>query len=379
MIRFEDVERKVEQYYPEADLDLLRRAYIYSAKAHKDQTRASGEPYLIHPLSVAAILADMKMDVATVSTGLLHDLVEDTLASIDDISKVFGEEVANLVDGVTKISNLSKKSKEGAQTDILRKKSKREAQIDSPRKKSNDEAQTENWPKIKMILAMTNDVRVILVKLADCLHNMRAHNSLPADRRKRIAQETREVYAPIAHRLGMSKIQAELENLAFCYLETDKYKRLENEVEDRRELIDAFLEDIKKQISGLLEKEGIPIVELQGRTKRLYSIYLKLLKRPKEFPSVDYLNDLVAVRVITKDKGDCYNIMAIIHQHWTPIGERFREWIAKPRENGYQSLHTTVIGKNNQRFEAQIRTVEMHQNAEEGIAAHGKYKEGKGK
>ncbi len=329
--------------------------------------RASGEPYLIHPLSVADILADMKMDVVTVSVGLLHDVVEDALASIDDIKETVGEDVTNLVDGVTKISNLDKKPKEGAQADSLRKRSKKETQA-------------EKWRKIKMILAMTPDIRVVLVKLADCLHNMRTLSRQPFDRRKRIAEESREIYAPIAHRLGMSKIRAELEDLAFCYFEPNEYNRLKDEVESRRKSIDTFLEDVKVQISELVTKADspIPIVELQGRTKRLYSIYLKLLNR-EEFETVDDLNDLIAVRVITKETRDCYTVMGIIHQHWTPIPDRFREWIAKPRENGYRSLHTTVRGESGQRFEVQIRTEEMHRVAEEGIAAHWKYKEGKGK
>src|SRR6266540_3356365 len=243
MIRFEDVERKVERHHPEADLDLLRRAYIYSAKAHKDQVRASGEPYLIHPLSVAAILADMKMDVATVSTGLLHDVVEDTLASTDDISKVFGEEVANLVDGVTKISNLGKKSKKEAQAENLR----------------------------KMILAMTSDIRVVLVKLADRLHNLRTLGYLHPEKRKRIAQETLEVYAPIAHRLGMSKIRSELEDLSFQYLEPEEYKRLKEEVESRRASTEAFLEEVKARIAERLTEEGYHF-EVQIRTEEMHRI-----------------------------------------------------------------------------------------------------------
>jgi GTP pyrophosphokinase len=348
MIRFEDVERKVERYHPEADLDLLRRAYIYSAKAHKDQVRASGEPYLIHPLSVAGILADMKMDVATVSTGLLHDVVEDTLASIDDIKEMFGEKVANLVDGVTKISNLGKKSKEEAQAENLR----------------------------KMILAMTNDVRVVLVKLADRLHNMRTLGYLPTDKRKRIAQETLEVYAPIAHRLGMSKIRAELEDLAFQFLEPEEYKRLKEEVESRRASTEAFLEEVKSRIIQRLTEEGVDFVRVEGRIKRLYSIYLKL-KRQKI--TLDKVYDLAAIRIITKEERDCYFALGVMHKYWKPFQDRIKDFIAMPRENGYQSLHTSVVGEEGYHFEVQIRTEEMHRIAEEGIAAHWKYKEGKGK
>jgi guanosine-3',5'-bis(diphosphate) 3'-pyrophosphohydrolase len=348
MIRFEDVERKVERHHPDADLDSLRRAYIYSAKAHKDQVRASGEPYLIHPLSVAAILADMKMDVATVSTGLLHDVVEDTLASTDDISKLFGEEVANLVDGVTKISNLGKKSKEEAQAENLR----------------------------KMILAMTDDIRVVLVKLADRLHNMRTLEYLRPEKRKRIAEETLEVYAPIAHRLGMSKIRSELEDLSFKYLEPEEYKRLKEEVESRRVSTEAFLEDVKARIAQRLAEEGVDFVRIEGRIKRLYSIYLKL-KRQKI--SLDKVYDLAAVRIITREEKDCYFALGVMHKYWKPFHDRIKDFIAMPRENGYRSLHTSVVGEEGYHFEVQIRTEEMHSIAEEGIAAHWKYKEGKGK
>jgi GTP diphosphokinase / guanosine-3',5'-bis(diphosphate) 3'-diphosphatase len=348
MIRFEDVERKVERHHPEADLDLLRRAYIYSAKAHKDQVRASGEPYLIHPLSVAAILADMKMDVATVSTGLLHDVVEDTLASTGDISKVFGEEVANLVDGVTKISNLGKKSKKEAQAENLR----------------------------KMILAMTSDIRVVLVKLADRLHNLRTLGYLHPEKRKRIAQETLEVYAPIAHRLGMSKVRSELEDLSFQYLEPEEYKRLKEEVESRRASTEAFLEEVKARIAERLTEEGVDFVRIEGRIKRLYSIYLKL-KRQKI--SLDKVYDLAAIRIITKEEKDCYFALGVMHKYWKPFHDRIKDFIAMPRENGYRSLHTSVVGEEGYHFEVQIRTEEMHRIAEEGIAAHWKYKEGRGK
>src|SRR5215510_2662129 len=348
MIRFEDVERKVERHHPEADLDLLRRAYIYSAKAHKDQVRASGEPYLIHPLSVAAILADMKMDVATVSTGLLHDVVEDTLASTGDISKVFGEEVANLVDGVTKISNLGKKSKKEAQAENLR----------------------------KMILAMTSDIRVVLVKLADRLHNLRTLEYLHPEKRKRIAQETLEVYAPIAHRLGMSKIRSELEDLSFQYLEPEEYKRLIEEVESRRASTEAFLEEVKARIAQRLTEEGVDFVRIEGRIKRLYSIYLKL-KRQKI--SLDKVYDLAAIRIITREEKDCYFALGVMHKYWKPFHDRIKDFIAMPRENGYRSLHTSVVGEEGYHFEVQIRTEEMHRIAEEGIAAHWKYKEGRGK
>jgi len=348
MIRFEDVERKVERHHPDTDLDLLRRAYIYSAKAHKDQVRASGEPYLIHPLSVAGILADMKMDVATVSTGLLHDVVEDTLASTDDIRRVFGEDVANLVEGVTKISNLGKKSKEEAQAENLR----------------------------KMILAMTSDIRVVLVKLADRLHNMRTLEYLKPEKRKRIARETLEVYAPIAHRLGMSKVRSELEDLSFQYLEPEEYQRLKEEVESRRASTEAFLEEVKARIAERLTEEGVDFVRIDGRIKRLYSIHLKL-KRQKV--TLDKVYDLAAIRIITKGEKDCYFALGVMHKYWKPFHDRIKDFIAMPRENGYRSLHTSVVGEEGYHFEVQIRTEEMHRIAEEGIAAHWKYKEGRGK
>jgi GTP pyrophosphokinase len=286
--------------------------------------------------------------VATVSTGLLHDVVEDTLASTDDISKLFGEEVANLVDGVTKISNLGKKSKEEAQAENLR----------------------------KMILAMTDDIRVVLVKLADRLHNMRTLEYLRPEKRKRIAEETLEVYAPIAHRLGMSKIRSELEDLSFKYLEPEEYKRLKEEVESRRVSTEAFLEEVKARIAQRLAQEGVDFVRIEGRIKRLYSIHLKL-KRQKI--SLDKVYDLAAVRIITREEKDCYFALGVMHKYWKPFHDRIKDFIAMPRENGYRSLHTSVVGEEGYHFEVQIRTEEMHSIAEEGIAAHWKYKEGRGK
>ncbi|HMV48481.1 MAG TPA: RelA/SpoT family protein, partial [Blastocatellia bacterium] len=348
MIRFEDVERKLERYHPEANLDLLRRAYIFSAMMHKDQKRASGEPYLIHPLSVAGMLADMKMDVETVTTGLLHDVVEDTLTPLSEIKEKFGETVAHLVDGVTKISNLGQISKEDAQAENLR----------------------------KMVLAMVDDVRVVLVKLADRSHNMQTLQFLKPEKRRRIAQETLEVYAPIAHRLGMSKIRAELEELSFQYLEAESYKQLKENVESRRASTEAFLEELKTRIAERLTENGVPFLRIDGRIKRLYSIYLKL---KKQNISLDKVYDLAAVRIIVPEMKDCYFALGVMHQHWKPFQDRIKDFIANPRENGYQSLHTSVIGEEGHHFEVQIRTEEMHRIAEEGIAAHWKYKEGKGK
>ncbi len=347
MIRFEDVVKTVERFHPDADLDLLRRAYIFSAKEHKDQVRASGEPYLIHPLSVAQILADLKLDVVTVSTGLLHDVVEDTLVTLDSIREYFGPEVAHLVDGVTKISNLGKLSREEAQAENLR----------------------------KMVLAMVDDIRVVLVKLADRMHNMRTLGFLRPEQRKRIAQETLDVYAPIAHRLGMGKIRAELEDLAFRYLEPDDYEKLQSAVEKRRAATEEFLEEVKARVTEHLTADGIPIVSIEGRIKRLYSIFLKM-KRQKI--TLNQVYDLAAVRIITNEMRDCYAALGVIHNHWHPVPGRIKDFIATPRENMYQSLHTSVVGDEGQPFEVQIRTAEMHRIAEEGIAAHWKYKEGRG-
>jgi guanosine-3',5'-bis(diphosphate) 3'-pyrophosphohydrolase len=349
MTRYEDVERKVERHHPDADIDLLRRAYIFSAMKHKDQVRASGEPYLVHPLTVAEILADMKMDVETVSCGLLHDVIEDTLVAPEEIGQMFGPSVAHIVDGVTKISNLGKKM-------------------------SREEAQAENLRK--MVLAMVDDIRVVLVKLADRLHNMRTLGYLKPEKRTRISQETLEVYAPIAHRLGMGRIRSELEELAFQYLEPEAYEHLKSEVESRRASEEAFLEEVRTRIAERLREEGVGFVRIEGRIKRLYSIHLKL-KRQRI--TLDKVYDLAAVRIITREPYDCYHVLGVMHKHWKPFRDRIKDFIATPRENGYQSLHTSVIGEEGHHFEVQIRTAEMHRIAEEGIAAHWKYKEGKGK
>jgi len=345
MIRFEDIIEKVERYHPGADLDLLRRAYIFSAREHKGQVRKSGEPYLVHPLEVANILAEMRLDETCISTGLLHDVVEDTLTTIDVIESYFGKEIAHLVDGLTKIAQIPSVSYEEAQVENLR----------------------------KMLLAMVDDIRVILVKLADRLHNMRTLEYLPAEKRRRIAQETLDIYAPIAHRLGMGKIRGELDNLAFKFLEPDAYKNLEEAVEKKRKELEPFLEDVTKTIRAKLGEMDIPVMNIEGRIKRLYSIYQKL-KRQKI--TLNEVYDLVAVRVITESVKDCYAALGVIHNTWKPVPGRIKDWIAIPRDNMYQSLHTSVVGDNGLPFEVQIRTGEMHRVAEEGIAAHWKYKDG---
>ncbi|MGI8639772.1 MAG: RelA/SpoT family protein [Pyrinomonadaceae bacterium] len=347
MIRIEDVIEKVEKNRPEANIDLIRRAYLFSALHHKGQKRASGEPYLIHPLEVADILAEMRLDEVSVSTGLLHDVVEDTLVDLGTIKEYFGDEITRLVDGLTKIAHISNLSKEKQQAENVR----------------------------KMVLAMITDVRVVLIKLADRLHNMRTMQFLKPEKRARISQETLDIYAPIAHRLGMGKLRGELEDLSFQNLYTQEYKRISEEVETRRPELEAALEKIKSIIIENLSENEVPFIEVQSRVKRLFSLWKKLKKRKL---TIDEVYDLIAVRIITpNERKNCYLALSVIHDIWTPVPERFKDWIAIPRDNLYQSLHTSVIGDNGQSFEVQIRTQEMHQIAEEGVAAHWKYKESK--
>ncbi len=345
MIRIEDVIEKVQQNRPGADTDVIRRAYLFSALHHRGQTRASGEPYLVHPLEVAEILAVMRLDEVSVSTGLLHDVVEDTLVDLDTIRSYFGDEIALLVDGLTKIANISDLSKEKQQAENVR----------------------------KMVLAMITDVRVVLIKLADRLHNMRTMQYLKPEKRERISQETLDIYAPIAHRLGMGKMRSELEDLAFQNLYPDEYKRLAKAVDARRPELEATLEKIKATIAEKLTQNEVPFVAIEGRVKRLYSLWKKLKKQKIR---IEQVYDLIAARIITENNRKyCYLTMSVIHDRWTPVPERFKDWIAIPRDNLYQSLHTSVIGDGGQPFEVQIRTQEMHQIAEEGVAAHWKYKE----
>lgn len=347
MIRIDDIVAKVQRNHPEADLDLLRRAYLFSAKEHKGQKRASGESYLVHPLEVANILADMRLDEISVATGLLHDVVEDTLVDLPTITEYFGDEISHLVDGLTKIAQISNISREEQQAENVR----------------------------KMLLAMVDDVRVVLVKLADRLHNMRTLHFLPAERRRRIAEETMDIFAPIAHRLGMGKLRGELEDLAFKNLHQDEYRELATRLEQRRPENEKFLSDVTGRIEERMRADAVPFVRVEGRVKRLYSIWKKL-KRQKI--DLDQVYDLVAVRVITPDEiRHCYAALGLIHNIWKPVPGLIKDWIATPRENLYQSLHTSVISSNGQPFEVQIRTEEMHHVAEEGVAAHWKYKEGK--
>jgi GTP pyrophosphokinase len=346
MIRFEDLVDKVRAGNPDADIELLRRAYVFSAFEHKGQVRHSGEPYLVHPLEVADQLADMKLDVVAIAAGLLHDIVEDTQTPIERIRELFGADVAHVVEGVTKLGAIPFSSSE--------------------------ERQAENFRK--MLLAMVDDVRVILVKLADRLHNMRTLHHLPEERRIKIAQETRDIYAPIANRLGMSKIKNELEELAFRYLEPKSYESLRSHVESRRRATEGMIEELRKNITAKLVEAQVPVIAIDGRIKRLFSIHQKL-KRQKI--DLDQVYDLVALRIVTQSVKDCYAALGIIHQTWSPVPGRIKDFIAMPRPNGYQSLHTSVVSDLGFPFEVQIRTAEMHRIAEEGIAAHWKYKEGR--
>jgi GTP pyrophosphokinase len=346
MIRFEDLVEKVRANNPDADVELLRRAYVFSAFEHKGQVRHSGEPYLVHPLEVADVLADMRLDVVAIAAGLLHDIVEDTQTPIERIRELFGADVAHVVEGVTKLGAIPFSSSE--------------------------ERQAENFRK--MLLAMVDDIRVILVKLADRLHNMRTLHHLPEERRTKIAQETRDIYAPIANRLGMSKLKNELEDLAFKYLEPKSYESLRQRVESRRRATQGMIEQLTRTISAKLAEAQVPVIHIDGRIKRLFSIHQKL-KRQKI--DLEQVYDLVALRIVTQSVRDCYAALGIIHQTWSPVPGRIKDFIAMPRPNGYQSLHTSVVSERGFPFEVQIRTAEQHRIAEEGIAAHWKYKEGR--
>jgi GTP pyrophosphokinase len=338
---------KVQQQHPKADLDLLRRAYFFSALHHKGQMRASGEPYLVHPLEVANILADMRLDEISVSTGLLHDVVEDTLVDLETLRQYFGEEVTNLVDGLTKIAHISNLSREKQQAENVR----------------------------KMVLAMTTDARVVLIKLADRLHNMRTLHYVKPEKRQRVSQETLDIYAPIAHRLGMGKIRSELEDLAFRYLYPEDYHSLSLQIEVRREELEGLLEKIRERIEKELSEAGVKYHRIESRIKRLYSLWRKMKKRKV---TLEQVYDLIAIRVVTPNEiHHCYAALGVIHNTWHPVQGRIKDWIAMPRDNMYQSLHTSVVSDNGQPFEVQIRTEEMHQIAEEGVAAHWKYKGGK--
>jgi guanosine-3',5'-bis(diphosphate) 3'-pyrophosphohydrolase len=342
--RFAALVAKVRQTRPTDDVELLRRAYEFAADQHRLQKRESGEPYLSHPLEVAHVLADMKLDVTSLAAALLHDTVEDTQIPIHRITELFGSDTARLVEGVTKISRLDLLAPEARQAENLR----------------------------KMLLAMVNDVRVVVIKLADRLHNMRTLEYLPSDKQERIARETLDVYAPIAHRLGMGLIRGELEDLAFRFLEAPSYLELQKKVASRSKTSERFLTEVQNTIREKLVENGIP-ADVEGRVKRVFSIHQKTQRQQR---TLDQIYDLMAVRIVTDNVRNCYAALGIVHQVWRPVPGRFKDYIAMPRPNLYQSLHTTVIHEG-QPFEVQIRTQEMHRIAEQGVAAHWRYKDGR--
>jgi len=343
MIRFDDILEKVSASYSEKDINLLKKAYVFAARAHKGQTRRSGEPYLSHPLEVASMLADMKLDKTTLMAGLLHDVLEDTDITAADIAENFGQDVADLVEGVTKISRVQESSPEVRQAETIR----------------------------KIILAMTDDLRVIFIKLADRIHNLKTLKFLTEDKQKQIAKETLEIYAPIANRLGMGRIKAELEDLSFRYVNPEAYFRIAALVEPQRQKTETELGKLKATLEDLMRENNIP-AEIHHRIKRPYSIYDKMKRRAIDF---DQVYDFMALRIITDTVKNCYAALGIIHQRWPAIPHRFRDFIGMPKPNLYQALHTTIITAGKQTFEIQIRTQDMHNMAENGIAAHWKYKE----
>src|SRR5919109_926684 len=343
-IKITDLVEKVQSYFPAADSELIRRAYDSSAKVHKGQKRLSGEPYLVHPMAVANIIADLKLDIPSIVGGLLHDTVEDTLTTLDEIKNLFGGEITALVDGVTKLGRANFSSRE--------------------------EKQAENFRK--MLLAMGKDVRVILIKLADRVHNMRTLDHMPTEKQIHTAQETLDIYAPLSHRLGIAWIKSELEDLALKYLHPEIYYQLKRNVAKKKSDREKYIEEVNSIIAKKLEAEGIE-AEVSGRPKHFYSIYQKMETQNLVY---DQIYDLVAFRILVDTQRECYEALGIVHAQWRPVPGRFKDYIALPKPNLYQSLHTSVIGPYGERIEIQIRTHEMHRVAEEGIAAHWRYKEG---
>ncbi|MCR5772243.1 MAG: bifunctional (p)ppGpp synthetase/guanosine-3',5'-bis(diphosphate) 3'-pyrophosphohydrolase [Butyrivibrio sp.] len=348
---YEGLIARVQKYHPSDDITMIEKAYNIAREAHKDQLRKSGEPYIIHPLCVSIILADLELDKETIAAGLLHDVVEDTILTKDEIDEEFGSDVALLVDGVTKLQSLQ------LPADY---KDKTAEQL---------EMQAENLRK--MFLAMAKDIRVILIKLADRLHNMRTLTHMPPEKQHRIAQETLDIYSPIAGRLGISKIKVELDDLSLKYLKPEIYKDLKEKVSEKKEEREAYVEKIAKDVEAAIAEAGIK-GEVNGRVKHFFSIYKKMHNQGK---TLDQIYDLFAVRIIVESVKDCYAALGIIHEMYKPIPGRFKDYIAMPKVNMYQSLHTTLIGPNGAPFEIQIRTYDMHRAAEYGIAAHWKYKE----
>jgi GTP pyrophosphokinase len=343
-LRLNDIIETVTSYHPRADVDLIKKSYVYCAKVHAGQVRKTGEPYLIHPLAVSGILAQLKLDEASICAGLLHDTVEDTLATLDEIEELFGKDIANVVDGVTKLSQI--------------------------KFQTSEEKLAENFRK--MLVAMSRDIRVLLVKLADRLHNMRTLEHMKPEKQEAIARETMEIYAPLANRLGISWIKQELEDLSFRYMYTTEYKALAEKLGKTRRDRERFIDDVTASVSDALGKSGMKGFEVSGRPKHLWSIHKKMVNKSIPFEEV---YDLIAFRVIVDNVGQCYETLGHLHGLWRPVPGRFKDYIAMPKPNGYRSLHTTVIGPKAERIEIQIRTPDMHLIAEEGIAAHWKYKE----
>jgi guanosine-3',5'-bis(diphosphate) 3'-pyrophosphohydrolase len=327
------------------DRELLARAYRFSEQAHRGQTRNSGEPFVTHCVEVAKVLAELQLDSLTVACGLIHDVVEDTDVTVADVEREFGREIASIVDGLTKIAKL-------------------------PSGSSQQERQVENYRKL--LLSIAKDARVIIIKLADRLHNMRTLDWLPPEKRRRIAEETRELYAPLAHRFGMAKLRWELEDLAFKHLEAEEYKSLAKQVAQKRGEREELIKAMREPLERALTAAGIRNVEVTGRPKHLWSIYKKMRQRERPYEEI---YDLLAIRVLCDSVPDCYHALGVIHDGWTPLQERIKDYIAQPKSNGYQSLHTTVFGPGRQLYEIQIRTREMHRTADYGIAAHWRYKE----
>lgn len=351
---YEKLINRIRSYHPSDDLSMVERAYNLANEAHKGQFRKSGEPYIIHPLEAAYILADLELDIESITAGLLHDVVEDTDYTLEDIERIFNKEVALLVDGVTKLGKIQYS-----------------AQNKELKELKKEEIQAENYRK--MFLAMAQDIRVVLIKLADRLHNMQTLKFQPPHKQKEIAEETLNIFAPIAHRLGICKIKAELEDLSLRYMEPQVYYDLAHKIAKKRVERIQYIEEIVEHIKQKVDEAGIQAV-VEGRPKHFFSIYRKLVNQNK---TLDQIYDLFAVRAIVENVKDCYGVLGIIHEMYTPIPGRFKDYIAMPKSNMYQSLHTTVMGSEGTPFEMQIRTEEMHRTAEYGIAAHWKYKEGK--
>jgi len=343
LLQAEQLIERIRTYQPSVDSDLIQRAYDYSFRMHAGQIRKSGQPYVVHPVSVAGIIADLRLDAASVCAGLLHDVVEDTLATTDDITKEFGVEVSELVDGVTKLSKINFTSKEDRQAENFR----------------------------KMVVAMARDIRVLLIKLCDRLDNMRTLQHMVPEAQERIARETLEIYAPLANRLGIASFKSELEDLSFKYLEPEAYQDLVSQMQTSKKERDKYITDVCKTLSSRLASQNFA-AEVHGRSKHYYSVYRKMKAQESGLEGV---HDLIAFRVVVESVSDCYATLGVIHSQWTPVPGRFKDYIALPKPNMYQSLHTTVIGPGRERIEIQIRTHEMHRVAERGIAAHWKYKD----